>query len=199
MFDGISMSDYILDFDLQKAYFLRDCLKEEISYKLKKIGGTWPREDLIIYKKSDNGISEEITLDELIFYIHTEIAELIKNYKYKNGPLGRDDPNPEHHFFHIFKDIDTINKAVKNMKIILKYDNESSDEDNGSEEDNGSDEDNESSDEDNESSDEGNVELDIRENLLRQLRPLGGPEAAWRFRNEEFDVEKIEDNETLAF
>ena len=173
MFDGISMSDYILDFDLQKAYFLRDCLKEEISYKLKKIGGTWPREDLIIYKKSDNGISEEITLDELIFYIHTEIAELIKNYKYKNGPLGRDDPNPEHHFFHIFKDIDTINKAVKNMKIILKYDNESSD--------------------------EGNVELDIRENLLRQLRPLGGPEAAWRFRNEEFDVEKIEDNETLAF
>ena len=35
MFDEISMSDYVIEFDLQKAYFLQDCLYEEISYELK--------------------------------------------------------------------------------------------------------------------------------------------------------------------
>ncbi len=132
MFDGISMSDYILDFDLQKAYFLRDCLKEEISYELYEIGGTWPRTKIIIYKKSDNGISEEITLDELIFYIHTEVAGRIHEFKNTQGNYER----IERSFFYLFKDIDTIKKAVENMKIILKYDNQSSDEDNESSEDN---------------------------------------------------------------
>ena len=153
MFDGISMSDYVIEFDLQKAYFLRDCLEEEISYELKEIGGTYPSTKLIIYKKSDNGISEEITLDELIFYIHTEVAEFIKDYK----QFRNHSPNPEYYFFHMFKDIDTIKKTVENMKIILKYDNKS---------------------------DEDNEELDICE-AQRENKIL--------------DVEKIEDNENLAF
>ena len=130
MFEGISISDYILDFDLQKAYFLRDCLDEEISYELKD-------SNFIIYKKSDNGISEEITLDELIFYIHTEVAWECKEDRYnKNFKTSK------YQFYILFKDIDTIKKAVRNMEIILKYDNESSDEDN------------EFSDEDNESPDD---------------------------------------------
>ena len=126
MFDGISMSDYVIDFDLHKAYFLRDCLEEEISYELKEIGGTRnPRSELIIYKKLDNGIFEEITLDELIFYIHTEVAGRIWEFKASRG-------NSRCYFYHLFKNIDTIKQAVKNMEIILKYDNESSDEDNAS-------------------------------------------------------------------
>ena len=132
MFEGISISDYILDFDLQKAYFLRDCLDEEISYELKD-------SNFIIYKKSDNGISEEITLDELIFYIHTEVAwKCPTSYP----PQERKEAIPKFKFYQLFKDIDTIKKAVRNMEIILKYDNESSDEDN------------EFSDEDNESPDD---------------------------------------------
>ncbi len=60
MFDNISLDNYLLKFELQRAYFLRDCLNQEISYGLKE-------ENVIIYKKLHNGISEEITLDELIF------------------------------------------------------------------------------------------------------------------------------------
>ena len=43
MFVEISMRDYLMDFELQQAYFLRDCLKEEIYYKLKD-------SNIIIYK-----------------------------------------------------------------------------------------------------------------------------------------------------
>tara|TARA_Y100000389_G_scaffold12589_1_gene11346 strand:- start:953 stop:1279 length:327 start_codon:yes stop_codon:yes gene_type:complete len=107
---------------------------------------------LLFIKNTDNGISEEITLDELIFYIHTEVVELIKDNKQVHTSQ-----NPEYYFFHMFKEIDTIKKTVENMKIILKYDNKS---------------------------DEDNEELDICE-AQRENKIL--------------DVEKIEDNETLAF
>ena len=35
MFDGISINDYVIEYEIQQAYFLRDCLEEEISYQLK--------------------------------------------------------------------------------------------------------------------------------------------------------------------
>ena len=109
MFNNISQN-YPIGFELQRSYFLRDCLKEEISYELKD-------ENIIIYKKYDNGISEEISLDELIFYIHTEVADKIKHYVER-----RDGTTTQFKFYQIFKDIDNIKKAVENMKIILKYD-----------------------------------------------------------------------------
>jgi hypothetical protein len=115
MFEDISVSDYVIEFDLQKAFFLRDCLYEEISYELNE-------DNVIIYKKQDNGISEEITLDELIFYIHTEVVEHVREFR------RWVDDNPKTQFYHLFKDIDNIKKAVENMKIILKYDNDTSDE-----------------------------------------------------------------------
>ena len=124
MFEDISVSDYVIEFDLQKAFFLRDCLYEEIYYELNE-------DNVIIYKKLDNGISEEITLDELIFYIHTEIVEHVREFRRS----GMEDSecrirmvDPKTHFYHLFKDIDNIKKAVENMKIILKYDNDNSDE-----------------------------------------------------------------------
>jgi len=119
MFDGIIKDDYILDVDIQKAYFLRDCLYEEISYELNE-------SNVIIYKKLENGISSEITLDELIFYIHTEVVESIN----RRFPRHASTWTPERSFFNLFKNVDNIKKAIENMKIILKYDNESSDEDN---------------------------------------------------------------------
>ena len=119
MFDGIIKDDYILDVDIQKAYFLRDCLYEEISYELNE-------SNVIIYKKLENGISSEITLDELIFYIHTEVVESIS----RRFPRHASTWTPERSFFNLFKNVDNIKKAIENMKIILKYDNESSDEDN---------------------------------------------------------------------
>ena len=111
MFNNISQN-YPIGFELQQSYFLRDCLKEEISYALKG-------ENLIIYKKLDNGISSEITLDELIFYIHTDVADKI--HKALLNPHNTDQTKKK--FYNLFKNIDTIKKSVENMKIILKYDN----------------------------------------------------------------------------
>jgi hypothetical protein len=146
MFDNICMGDYIIDFDLHQSYFLQDCLYEEISYELKE-------SKVIIYKKLDNGISEEITLDELIFYIHTEVAESIKSFRVIN--IARQSIQSQHKFFYLFKDIDTIKKAVENMKIILKYEEteESDDEESDDEESDDEESDDEESD-DEESDDE---------------------------------------------
>lgn len=142
MFDRI-IDEYIMEFELQHSYFLRDCLEEEISYELKE-------SNLIIYKKN-NGISEEISLDELIFYIHTDVIKNIRDertaYRAKKLQMhetGHKLPASERQkywekcekysgerckitkvqgvFISMFKDIDTIKKAVENMKIILKYD-----------------------------------------------------------------------------
>ena len=138
MFDGINLSDYIIgnykiEFELQQAYFLRDCLEEEISYELRD-------SNIIIYKKLDNGISEEISLDELIFYIHTDVAEEIRKYirlprTNQYGHVVCSPPSGAQVYFKdLFKDIDNIKKAVENMKIILKYDDcDESDSENESE------------------------------------------------------------------
>jgi len=135
MFKDIDMNDYNLEYELQRSYFLYDCLFEEISFTFedrpKKNTKIYPppiESQFIIYKKSDNGISEEICLDELIFYIHTEVADEIQpiyldelkkatESRYINKTI-----EPIMMFSNLFKDIDTIRKTVENMKIILKYD-----------------------------------------------------------------------------
>ena len=78
MFIDIDMNKYfcegrncLINYELQQSYFLRDCLKEEIYYELKD-------SNIIIYKKLKNGILEEISLDELIFYIHTYVPKKIR-------------------------------------------------------------------------------------------------------------------------
>ena len=120
MFENINMKDYDLRLELQQSYFLRDCLHEIISFTLenRSYSGpnyiTFPTEQVIIYKKSDNGITEEINMDELIFYIQTEVLELMRKYRW--------------HLFETFgthfNSIDSVKKSVNNMKIILKYDND---------------------------------------------------------------------------
>ena len=104
MFNGIDLNDYNYQYDLQKCYFLRDCLNDNFEFKL--IEG-----NILIFKKIDNGICEEISLDELIFYIHTDVAKITKGFR-----------GPPKLFENIFGSVDTIKKTVENMKIILKYD-----------------------------------------------------------------------------
>ena len=122
MFEDIYMDNYTLAWELQHSYFLKDCLYEEISYKLKE-------SRVIIYKELDNGISEEITLDELIFYIHSEVAAKISSISCGHAcTVG-------HHFCRLFTSIDNIKKAVGNMEIILKYDDEKDEDDENDEDD----------------------------------------------------------------
>ena len=63
MFKDIDMNDYNLDYELQRSYFLYDCLFEEISFTFedrpKKNTKIYPppiESQFIIYKKSDNRI-----------------------------------------------------------------------------------------------------------------------------------------------
>lgn len=132
MFVDICMENYTMEWELQKSYFLRDCLYEEISYELKD-------SNVIIYKKLDNGISEEITLDELIFYIHTDVPSEIKSKNKNSGEGIYNGRSAENIFRNLFKSIDAIKKAVENMKIILKYDVDSESEDGEDDDDNDND------------------------------------------------------------
>jgi len=130
MFENINMKDYDLRLELQQSYFLRDCLHEIISFTLenRSYSGpnyiTFPTEQVIIYKKSDNGITEEINMDELIFYIHTEVADELEPYNENVVITDSYRVNPKNQFYNAFTSIDSIKKSVNNMKIILKYDND---------------------------------------------------------------------------
>jgi len=128
MFENINMKDYDLRLELQQSYFLRDCLHEIISFTLenRSYSGpnyiTFPTEQVIIYKKSDNGITEEISMDELIFYIQTEVADELEPYNENVVITDSYRVNPKNQFYYAFGSIDRIKKSVNNMKIILKYD-----------------------------------------------------------------------------
>ena len=173
MFNNVCILDYQLGFELQRSYFLRNCLKEEISYVFKD-------ENLIIYKKHDNGISEEISLDELIFYIHTDVADKIKEHVLNRGPTT------QFNFYRLFKDIDNIKKAVENMKIILKYDDFNGDDCGEKDE----------SDLSNHES-KREIELKRRADMIRVLREGGTITAD--FENISKDIDKDTDNKSLAF
>ena len=160
MFKDISLSDYDLSLDLERSYFLVDYLYEEISFDYvkkpvpdKKIYPYPLHGQVIINKKLDNGISEEISLDELIFYIQVtlpkdykkiskEVLNKIDLIRQKHEPPRRKNElqggPPEivreqmkiydniqrayKRFLSIFGTIDNIQKSVKNLEILFKYD-----------------------------------------------------------------------------
>jgi len=117
MLKDIDINDYNLYFDLHKSYFLRDCLFEEISFTLEKVPFDESFiEELTIYKKLNNGILEKIEIDELIFYIQTDIAD-------KLGIVDSELVNSvESQFYHLIVNIDYLRKVINNIGIILKYD-----------------------------------------------------------------------------
>ena len=157
MFKDILLSDYDLSLELQWSYFLVDCLYEEISVDYekrpvpdKKIYPYPLQEKVIIYKKQENGISEEISLDELIFYIQVTLpkdykkiymsAEVLnkidlilpktdRNYKGEFPEIERQQLKKHRatnqaykKFLSIFGTIDNIKKAIDNLEILFKYD-----------------------------------------------------------------------------
>ena len=126
MFKDIILSDYNLQVELQQSYFLVDCLHEEISFEYEKrsVPDTkiypYPlQQKVIIYKKLGNGISEEITLDELIFYIQVQLP---KDYKNESSTYRSNNGEPYQKFLGIFGTIDNIKKAVGNLNILFKHD-----------------------------------------------------------------------------
>jgi len=122
MFRDLSMSDYNIEFELQQSYFLRDCLRDEISYEVKD-------GEIIIYKTTKGGVSEQISLDLFIFYIQYDVAKIIKDAISNYSSKGvHDIHNPPYMFRRYFGKIENIRKAVQNMKLILLYDEDETDE-----------------------------------------------------------------------
>ena len=117
MFKDINIHKYDFDYELHISEFLRDALLGHIDFRLntKEYITT-----INIYKKiGDKYIP--ITLDELIYFIHYDIS------KYIFGEIGKS-PQRSYtsrldllEFKRLFGSIKTINKAVDDMKILLKY------------------------------------------------------------------------------
>jgi hypothetical protein len=101
MFKDIDVNDYDFHFCLQKSQFFKDCLYPEIDFQLKN-------GSVSVYKQLDSGISEEISVDELIYFIHYGIAKNISH-------IGAD------RTFRNCSSIGSIRNHVENMKILLKY------------------------------------------------------------------------------
>ena len=110
MFDNISLDKYDFLYELQRSQFFKDCLYPEIDFQLKD-------GSVSVYKQLDSGISEEISVDELIYFIHYEVAK----YIYPRIDVRSINPNVETRFNGQFTGIICIRNAVENMKIILKY------------------------------------------------------------------------------
>jgi len=110
MFDNISLDDYDLSYELQRSQFFKDCLDHEIDFQFKN-------GSVSVYKKLDSGISEEISVDELIYFIHYDVAKHIRAFRSRvSCSVGS-----ENLFRSRFSSIDCIRNAVENMKILLKY------------------------------------------------------------------------------
>jgi uncharacterized protein (UPF0335 family) len=134
------MDDYDLSYELQRSQFFKDCLNPEIDFQLKN-------GSVSVYKQLDSGISEEISVDELIYFIQYDVAENIEE-EYERGSRLFKNPTPSpgnpvtnlrlaqwnarvdrvktHHkildkFKKLYCSIICIRNDVQNMKIILKY------------------------------------------------------------------------------
>jgi len=142
MFDNISLDDYDFLYELQRSQFFKDCLYPEIDFQLKN-------GSVSVYKQLDSGISEEISVDELIYFIHYDVAKYIKEESKRCrracSPPRKTSPgvlrtNVDTRDFLAsikgvqtrlrilnkyknlsFGSIDKIRNAVENMKILLKY------------------------------------------------------------------------------
>lgn len=109
--EKINVNVYDLQLDLQKSAFLIDLLEDLYKFELEN-------NRIIIYEKKNNGIEEIIERDKIIYFLHIKLVNLFKeagfNYYHKNG-------KNIYNSLNYFKEVDTIHKAIDNMKIYLKY------------------------------------------------------------------------------
>ena len=73
-FKNVKLDDYCFNLDLHKSMFFIDMLKDTYEFTLKG-------DEVEIFKKIKNGISEPITRKELIYSIQVEMAE---KYEYSS-------------------------------------------------------------------------------------------------------------------
>jgi len=114
-FKNVNLNDYCLNLDLHKSMFFIDMLKDTYEFTLKG-------DEIEIFKKLKNGISEPTTRKELIYFIQIEMVE-----KYEYSSIKKTDSRDLlkkeksiQRFFRQFEGIDSIHKAIDNMVYLEK-------------------------------------------------------------------------------
>ena len=104
-FENVNLDDYCFNLELHKSMFFIDMLKDTYEFTLKG-------DEIEIFKKLKNGISEPITRKDLIYSIQVEMVE-----KYEYPPPDRQDTlrkvaragNLAHHC-EVFQDFRVLSK-----------------------------------------------------------------------------------------
>ena len=115
-FKNVDLNDYFLNLDLHKSMFFIDMLKDIYEFTLKG-------DEVEIFKKLKNGISESITRKELIYSIQVEMAE---KYKYSSikkqggSNLSKEEKHLRAFYIH-FDTVDSIHKAIDNIAYLEKH------------------------------------------------------------------------------
>ena len=116
-FKNVKLDKYCFNLDLHKSMFFIDMLKDTYEFTLKG-------DEIEIFKKIKNGISEQTTRKELIYSIQVEMAE---KYGYRSDVIEK-----KHYstlskekqlirtFYRQFEKIDSIHKAIDNMVYLEK-------------------------------------------------------------------------------
>ena len=134
-FKNVKLDDYCFNLELHKSMFFIDMLKDTYEFTLKG-------DEVEIFKKIKNGISEPITRKELIYSILVEMAEKYEYSSIKaktrcnNFSCLSEVEKLIATFYHQFETIDSIHKAIDNMVYLEKRLNkkEESDEEESSDE-----------------------------------------------------------------
>ena len=116
-FKNVNLNDYCLNLDLHKSMFFIDMLKDTYEFTLKG-------DEIEIFKKLKNGISEPTTRKELIYFIQIEMVEKYEYRYIKERVIYADVPNQEkpiQKFYDLFNKIDSIHKTIDNMVYLEKY------------------------------------------------------------------------------
>ena len=118
-FKNVKLDDYCFNLDLHKSMFFIDMLKDTYEFTLKG-------DEVEIFKKIKNGISEPITRKELIYSILVEMAEKYEYSSIKaktrcnNFSCLSEVEKLIATLYSNFPSVDSIHKAIDNMVYLEK-------------------------------------------------------------------------------
>ena len=114
-FKNVKLDDYCFNLELHKSKFFIDMLINSYEFTLKG-------DEIEIFKKIKNGISEPTTRKELIYSIQVEMAEKYE-YSYFKKKSFSCMSNEQQNIFTLysnFPSVDSIHKAIDNMVYLEK-------------------------------------------------------------------------------
>ena len=114
-FKNVKLDDYCFNLELHESMFFIDMLKDTYEFTLKG-------DEVEIFKKIKNGISEPITRKELIYSILVEMAEKYEysSFKKKDFRCMSNEQKLIATLYSNFPSVDSIHKAIDNMVYLEK-------------------------------------------------------------------------------